>query len=118
MLRSQGSASPESIHGHVHLDYFVCVKCKHIMKKSNTELTEVISMLERATSILEKEMSKSGASMLQLKSATSVADALKVMVQASVLSSADASRLTALVQSDDSDADSSFGAPAAQVRVC
>merc|ERR1719482_616143 len=37
------------------------------------------------------------------------------MVQASVLSSADASRLTALVQSDDSDADASFGAPAAQV---
>merc|ERR1719428_2020010 len=38
------------------------------------ELTEVISMLERATSILEKEMAKSGASasMLQLKSATSI----------------------------------------------
>merc|ERR1719197_934751 len=84
-------------------------------KAEEAELTEVISMLERATSILSKEMAKSGASMLQLKSATSVADALKVMVQASVLSSADASRLTALVQSDDSDADSSLGAPAAQV---
>merc|ERR1719218_570963 len=70
-------------------------------------------MLERATSILEKEMAKSGAAMLQMKSATTVADALKVMVQASVLSSADASRLTALVQTDDSD--SSLGAPAAQV---
>merc|ERR1719399_1670386 len=61
-------------------------------------------------------MAKSGsASMLQLKSATNVADALKVMVQASVLSSADASRLTALVQTDDGDSDSAMGAPAAQV---
>merc|ERR1719218_247587 len=70
-------------------------------------------MLERATSILEKEMAKSGAAMLQMKSATTVADALKVMVQASVLSSADASRLTAMVQTDDSDADT--GSPAAAV---
>merc|ERR1719324_701155 len=51
--------------------------------------------------------------MVQLKSAGSIADALKVLVQAEALSSADASRLTALVQSsqssDDSDAD--VGAP-------
>merc|ERR1719399_2451792 len=61
-------------------------------------------------------MAKSGsASMLQLKSATNVADALKVMVQASVMSSADASRLTAMVQTDDSDSDSESGAPAASV---
>merc|ERR1719247_1040116 len=80
------------------------------------ELTEVLSMLERATSILSKEMAKSGASMLlQLKSATSITDALKVMVQASVLSSADASRLTALVQTTSDDEDSSMGAPAAAV---
>jgi len=79
------------------------------------ELTEVISMLERATSILSKEMAKSGAAMLQLKSATSITDALKVMVQASVLSSADASRLTALVQTTSDDEDSSMGAPAAAV---
>merc|ERR1719160_171564 len=77
------------------------------------ELTTVINMLERATSILSKEMAKSSASMLQLKSASNIADALGVMVQASVLSSADASRLTALVQTDDSDA--SVGSPAAAV---
>merc|ERR1719199_2134500 len=35
------------------------------------ELTDVISMLERATAILTREMAKSGASMLQMKSATS-----------------------------------------------
>merc|ERR1719281_1687813 len=77
------------------------------------ELTEVISMLERATSILEKEMAKSGAaaSMLQLKTATSITDALKVMVQASVMSSADATRLSSLVQTEQSDSDSSSGAP-------
>merc|ERR1719487_617444 len=82
-------------------------------KAEEKELNEVISMLERATSILSKEMAKSGASMLQLKSATNIADALKVMVQASVLSSADASRLTALVQTDNDDSDT--GAPAASV---
>jgi len=73
------------------------------------ELTTVISMLERATSVLSKEMG--GASMLQVKSASSIADALGVMVQASMISSADGSRLTALVQTDDSEA----GAPAAAV---
>merc|ERR1719446_25146 len=54
-----------------------------------------------------------GASMLQLKSASSITQALSVMVQASVLSSADASRLTALVQTDDSDDEA--GSPAAAV---
>merc|ERR1719253_1659365 len=82
-------------------------------KAEEKELLEVLSMLERATSILSKEMAKSGASMLQLKSASSLTEALSAMVQASVFSSADASRLTALVQTTDSDADA--GAPAAAV---
>merc|ERR1719401_1775885 len=88
-------------------------------KAEEKELVEVLSMLERATSILSKEMAKSSASMLQLKSAKSLTDALNVMVQASVLSSADASRLTALVQTDqesgNDDADAEPGAPAAAV---
>jgi hypothetical protein len=81
------------------------------------ELLEVLSMLERATSILSKEMAKSSASMLQLKNAKSLTDALNVMVQASVMSSADASRLTALVQTqtDSDDSDAEPGAPAAAV---
>jgi hypothetical protein len=78
------------------------------------ETTQVISMLERATSILSKEMA-SGASMLQLKNAGSITEAFSVMVQASVLSSADASRLTALVQTTNEDEDSSAGSPAAAV---
>lgn len=79
------------------------------------ELTQVIDMLERATSII----SKGGAAMLQTKNAASLSDALSAMVQASALSSADASRLTALVQTQqssddsDSDSDSETGAPAA-----
>merc|ERR550537_1320254 len=80
------------------------------------ELTQVLDMLERATAILTREMAKSGgAAMLQLKSATSITEALSVMVQASALSSADASRLTALVQTDNSDSDEEPGAPAAAV---
>merc|ERR1719223_2297890 len=43
------------------------------------ELMETIDMLQRASSILEREM-KGGASMMQLKSVGNVAEALKVMV--------------------------------------
>merc|ERR1719262_259514 len=47
------------------------------------ELLDVIDTLQRAIGILEKEMAKSGsASMMQLKSASSVAQALAVMVEA------------------------------------
>merc|ERR1740138_1702774 len=70
-------------------------------------------MLERATSILSKEMAKGGASMLQLRTASTVTEALGAMVQASVLSSADASRLTAMVQTGQDDSET--GAPAASV---
>jgi len=77
------------------------------------ELTTVISMLERATAVLAKEMG--GASMLQLQSAISVTDALRIMVQASALSSADGSALTALVQTEQESSDSEAGSPAAAV---
>merc|ERR1719460_2137147 len=63
-------------------------------------------------------MSKSGAaSMMQLKSASSVVEALAVMVQATSLSSADASKLSALLQSsqESEDTSDSLGAPAAAV---
>jgi len=86
-----------------------------------SELTEIISTLERAVAILEREMAKGGSSMLQ--NAGSLAKALSVMVQASSLSSADASRLTAFVQSqassdeaaDAAEDDADLGAPAAAV---
>jgi len=81
------------------------------------EMEEVIDTLGRAMGILEKEMAKGGASMLQ--NTGSVVGALQTLVQAAALSSADASRLTALVQSSSSqesdDSDDSAGAPAAAV---
>jgi len=81
------------------------------------ETTEVISMLERAISILEREMKKGGASMMQLQSAKTVVDALNALVQASVINSADQKRLAALVQSsqDAQEDDDQLGAPAAAV---
>jgi len=80
---------------------------------SSKELTEVIDALDRAIGLIEREMAKGSASMMQLKSAGNLVDAFKVMVQASVFSSADASRLTALVQSSESsdDDETSLGAP-------
>lgn len=84
------------------------------------ELRDVIGTLERAVSILEREMSKGGAAMVQLQSSNSVVQALNVMLQAAAITSDDASRLTALVQShEDSDEESKaeaaeFGAPAAK----
>jgi len=78
----------------------------------DAELVEVIDTLERAIAILEREMQKGGASMMQVQNAGSLAKAFQVMVQALSFSSADASKLTALVQSSrDSDDDSSLGAP-------
>merc|ERR1712194_231661 len=71
-------------------------------------------MLQRTSAILEREMSKSGASMLQMKNAGSVVDAL---VRASLIEVSDASRLTAFVQSaqKESDDDDEAGAPVAAV---
>merc|ERR1719335_1941585 len=80
------------------------------------ELMEVIDTLGRAIGVIEKEMSKSGAaSLAQFKSATSVVEALSVMVEAASLSSADASRLTAFVQNSQEDGNDAVGAPAGDV---
>merc|ERR1719240_514829 len=54
------------------------------------------------------------ASMMQLQSANSVAEALTIMVQATSISSADASKLTSLLQSSEDD-EQPAGAPAGAV---
>jgi len=79
------------------------------------ELTTVIDMLQRAIAVLEKELG--GASLMQIKDATDLEQALTVMVKASGISSMDASGIMALAQtsssSDDEDDDSETGAPEA-----
>merc|ERR1719284_1594090 len=72
---------------------------------------DIIDTLERAIGLLERH----GASMLQLKNAKNVAEALDVMVGASMFSSADAKRLNALVQQDSEDGGDNMGAPSAAV---
>ena len=80
-----------------------------------TELMEIVNMIERAIGILERELSKAGASMMQVKNANNVEQALVVMVQAAVINSQDAHKLTAFLQarSNAEDSDSEMGAPAA-----
>jgi len=75
------------------------------------ELSEVIDSLQRAIGILEKEMAKHGASMVQIKNAGSLAKTLQVLVDASTLTSADAKGIAALVQTQQSSDDSETGAP-------
>ena len=65
-----------------------------LKEKESTDATDV----KRAVAIISREMQIGGASMLQLRNVKSIADALSVMVDASALNTADASRLTALVQ--------------------
>merc|ERR1719276_58133 len=60
------------------------------------ELSTVIDMLQRAIAVLEKELG--GASLMQLKSATSLTQALELMVKASVISTGDASVLGTFMQ--------------------
>ena len=77
------------------------------------ELAEIIDTFECAIGLLDRHAFR-----LDLKNANSVAQALSVLFQASTLSSADANRLTALIQdtkSAETDGEDSLGAPAASV---
>jgi len=66
------------------------------------ESKDIIATLERAVAVLSREMQKNPAALLQYKNTGNIAMALGAMVQASMLSSSDASRLTALVQNKGS----------------
>jgi len=79
------------------------------------ELVEVIDMLKRAIGILEREMAKGGAAMLQLKNARNVVQAISTLVQAASLSAQDGAKLTALIQNSQQADDDDAGAPAAAV---
>merc|ERR1719264_685812 len=80
-----------------------------------SELMEVIDMLKRAIGILEREMAKGGAAMLQVKNAGSIVQAISTLVQAASLSAQDGAKLTALIQNSQEAADDDTGAPAAAV---
>jgi len=84
-----------------------------VFASSEKELVDTVDTLERAIRIIETEMKKGGASMLQMKNADDLVQVLTTMVDASAISSADASRLTAFIQSSGSDEDA--GAPAGSV---
>jgi len=78
------------------------------------DLVETIDTLERAIGIMEKEMN-GGASMMQLKKADNVVQALSAMISAEAISSTDGEKLTALVQQRSKDEEEDAGAPAAAV---
>jgi len=84
-------------------------KERSLFEAEEKELAEVVDMIERATGILEREL-KGGAFIQgssEMKSAASLSQALSTMVQAAMIGSEDASKLTAFVQStenaDDAD---------------
>jgi len=82
---------------------------------SSKELKSTIDMVERAITVIEKEMSGGGASMMQLKNAGSLAQALMIMSKASMISAGDAKALHSFVQTNSDDDDSDTGAPDAAV---
>jgi len=82
--------------------------------KSEKELVEVTSALEKAISILEKESAKNPAAFAQVynKKVQNILQSLSLVADAAAFSVADTHRLFALAQVDES-SDEAFGAPAA-----
>ena len=83
--------------------------------KVEKDLLDTIDTLERASGIISKNMN--GGSFAQLSGVTGLTTALKLLVQAQAVGTADAGKLTALVQeySASQDQDEEAGAPAAAV---
>jgi len=77
------------------------------------ELTETISMIERAISVIKREMAKGESSELQLQRTNDLTQAFGALVQASALSTADAAKLSSFLQDSASDGEGELGAPAA-----
>ena len=83
--------------------------------KNEKEMMEVLSALDRAISILEKEFAKNPASFAQVYSSNvkNILHSLSLVADAAAFSAADKQRLLVLAQTDQ--ADESTGAPAAAV---
>lgn len=86
---------------------------------SEIELVDVIDTLDRAIRILDREMQKNPAALMQVdtSSLTSLMSSLSVVIDAAAFTTSDKQKLVALVQSQQgSDADDAdVGAPAAAV---
>merc|ERR1719464_2534770 len=89
-------------------------KQKAAFAATQKDLLEAIDMLGRAAVIIEKEM-KGGASMMQLERANNLEQALSVLVQAALVRSADAGKLSSFVQEMQKQEDGDVGAPAGSV---
>jgi len=82
-------------------------------------LSEVINAIERAISVLERKSEEGDESFLQTEGSGDILQSLGAMVRASMISTADAPKLMAFMQTengdsdDDSDADEASGAPSA-----
>eukprot|EP00927_Polykrikos_kofoidii_P024372 TRINITY_DN2217_c0_g1_i7.p1 TRINITY_DN2217_c0_g1~~TRINITY_DN2217_c0_g1_i7.p1 ORF type:complete len:684 (-),score=183.17 TRINITY_DN2217_c0_g1_i7:341-2392(-) len=77
------------------------------------EMTEMIDTLQRAIAILQRQKQNGGASMMQLPADNDIVEALDTLVKASALNSADAAKLTSLLQNRNMDEFDAAGAPAA-----
>lgn len=86
--------------------------------ESGQETLEIIRTLQRAVAVLKREQAKGDASLVQVKSVQEISQAMDALVKGSLLSSADATRLTALVQtsqSSESDDANSIASPTGYV---
>jgi chromosome segregation ATPase len=89
-----------------------------VFEASEHELVEAIDTLDRATAILQREMAKNPAALVQVdtKSLDSVLKGLEAVINAASFSANDHQKLTALVQQNaESEDDQEPGAPAAAV---
>jgi len=79
------------------------------------ELVDGLDTLGRAIGIIEREMAKSPASFAQIdmSSLNKMTQAVSAVMEAAGMSGSDNKKLTALIQSQDSDDDDETGAPAA-----
>eukprot|EP00441_Pelagodinium_beii_P043927 CAMPEP_0197649010 /NCGR_PEP_ID=MMETSP1338-20131121/28096_1 /TAXON_ID=43686 ORGANISM="Pelagodinium beii, Strain RCC1491" /NCGR_SAMPLE_ID=MMETSP1338 /ASSEMBLY_ACC=CAM_ASM_000754 /LENGTH=667 /DNA_ID=CAMNT_0043223105 /DNA_START=85 /DNA_END=2088 /DNA_ORIENTATION=+ len=73
-------------------------------KAAETDLLEVASTIERAINTLEKEEKKGAAALVQVQNAPNLLQALKVMMDASMLGEDDAKKLSSLLQDGDGQA--------------
>jgi len=109
----------EDIAGTIATDEADLAGATKIRKRENAdfqtgekELVETIDALNRAISLINREMSAAGgAAMLQMKNAKSLKQVFQAMLQAQTINTKDAQRLTAFVQSSSDDDDSETGAP-------